>query len=472
MSQRYPIVEERVLNPSPKRGLLRLGRQLRDGGELPKPAAHQVLVYRVDGQYVIDAAQLGRDHEHVVNATNVSLVDMRRDAEVVVQLSVPSGEASEFTVLVTFVCSVSDAVTVVRDGQFDAEAVLHAYLKGHRKIFELGLDHRMSDINEVRRVMGAQITAYTTVKPPWIAGLTATMASVEVLTPQELVEFEKTRRGQRNSHTLQSEQQHYNQSLQADRQRGEYELQDLSQQHQHDLQYQAHRQEQLAATERQRHEQFLDAERRESARRELRHAAEILDGPRDAWLMAYAAGQVDAAGLAELLRAERDRERALEQSQADRERDDELFRLQQEREDRLRQLEWERQDRVLTLTAEREDKGWEREEAQQASVQNRQDRLQELLWQREDRLRQEKTQREDQRHRLDVNLDVLREFAKRGHFDMVNVNLERVVTELIATPATELEAQNPPELTAPTTAEQSEDGRHDSADVREEDDAE
>lgn len=116
MIQNYPITGGGPLEPAPKRGFLGLGRRYRDGSEVPKADAHQVLVYRVDGDYLVDRGRLGSSDEQVVNATHVSVVDMRRSAQVVVELPIPSRDASDFMMRVTFACTVTDPLVVVREG--------------------------------------------------------------------------------------------------------------------------------------------------------------------------------------------------------------------------------------------------------------------------------------------------------------------------------------------------------------------
>ena len=61
----------------------------------------------------------------------------------------------------------------------------------------------------------------------------------------------------------------------------------------------------------------------------------------------------------------------------------------------------------------------------------RDDRLQVLMWQREDEQRHRAEGRQDRIKQLDLNLEVLREYAKRGHLDLVTVNLDRVINQLI-----------------------------------------
>ncbi len=488
MTAGYPIANSGPLDPAPKRGVFGLGRRYRDGSDVPKADAHQVLVYRVNGDYLLDRARLGLSDEQVVNATHVSVVDMRRAAPILVELPIPSRDASDFTMRVTFICTVTDPLTVVREG-IDAATILAAYLKSHHRIFELGLDFVVGDINDVRRNVNAQVTAYVTVKPPIIPGLSATMASVEVLTPQELVKVEEDSRALRRTHRLEAERQRLDQTFETGTELRNQELQDLRSRYQRDTEYEQLQHDQLITTERQRHGHFLEAERGEFRRRELGKAMEMLrEDPKEALQKAYLAGQLDAyltgqsdaAEFGEQFRAERDRDRALEAAQEDRDQEHRLQRKREKREDRLRAVEWEREDRMQAIAAEREDKRWAHEDEQHRSELDRQDQLQKLLWQRDDMLRRETEGRKDNWRRLELNLEVLKVLASRGHADMVNLPIERIVDELAPGSKAEQATDAPSALAGadedgpPSPADREPDPETEpepDADVREEDDA-
>lgn len=451
MSGGYPITGGGPLEPAPRRGFLGLGRRYRDGGEVPKADAHQVLVYRVDGDYLVDRGRLGPSDEQVVNATHVSVVDMRRSAQVVVELPIPSRDASVFTMRVTFACTVTDPLVVVREG-INAASVLAAYLKSHRRIFELGLDYAVGDINDVRRDVNAQVMAYVTVKPPAIPGLGVLMASVEVLTPQELIKLEENSRAQRHSHRLENEQRQLQHRPETGGERESQELADLRASYQRDTEYEQPRHDQLASTERQRHDQFLEAERSEFRRRELNMALEMLgDDPRAALERAYYAGQLDAylAGrsdqerFGDQFRADRDQERALEAAQEERHEQRELEAAREEREDRRQAAQWKRGKRLKEIEADREDRRLAHGGEQRRSDQERDERLQRLLWEREDMLRRESDQRDDRKRRLEINLEVLKILASRGHVDMVNLDVDRLVDELAPPARAEILAGTP-----------------------------
>jgi hypothetical protein len=96
----YPKLERRTLSPAEKARWF--SRKARRAEELPRPDTHQSLVYRVGGELVLDDDRLSSMDERMVNATNVSVVDMRRDALVEARLKIPSADASHFDVIVTF----------------------------------------------------------------------------------------------------------------------------------------------------------------------------------------------------------------------------------------------------------------------------------------------------------------------------------------------------------------------------------
>lgn len=441
MTTSYPITEQRSLDPAAKRGPLGLGRRSRDDDELPKPNAHEVLVYRVNGQYIVDNARRGAAHEQVVNASHVSVVDLSRDTPVMVRLEIPSCEASAFTIQVTFVCTVNDPAVVVREGLRDAETVLASYLRSHHRIFELGQDFRIEQINDVRRDVTAQVMAYTMMSPPIEPGMLIRLASVEVLTPDELVEFEKKRRAQRQETTLESERidlshlldrgrEHNEYALNDLRQRHAQDLEDIRQQHGQDSEYRQKQQQFLIETEEQRHNQMLAAERGSFEREELTKIADLIStDPVRAVQLAYAAGQLNPMEFADQLRDHAERQQTREREDRLRleqqERDDRLRLQQQDHEDRLLRLQHEREDKLRELELQYEDRHLDREELRIRAKAEREDRRQQELWRREDRRQQDQSAQEDKRQQLEANLRVFSELIQRGSFDNVAIDIDK-----------------------------------------------
>jgi hypothetical protein len=346
-------------------------------------------------------------------------VDGGGGVPVTVRLTIPSAKAAEFTVHVTFACTVTDPVRVVREN-LDAERALLSYLKSHQKIFHLGLDYDMLQITEVRIAVDAQITAYTTIRPPVIPGLEVSMTSVEVLTPTEVAEFEHSmrkqryelemaRRKQENDHLLLSDREHNDQELDEQRRRYRYRTGHDDRSHGHLIARmdQEHDYELVMARERQ------DEELSER-RLDRRHAAEREERAHERFLA------VTGQQHEHRIRAEADTF-AL----------DRLDKAQDAiGDDPVKALLYAHAQGELTAT----------EVADRLHANAREDQQ----W-----LRQET--RETQRHRLEANLDVLRELAKRGHLDVVNLNVERLLAEVAGVPQQELAAgaADRPALDAP-----------------------
>jgi hypothetical protein len=426
----YPITIQRPLEPAPRRGRLGLGQRRREADELPAAYAHQVLVYRVRGQYILDGG-FDPAHEHVVDASHVSVVDMRRDVQVAVWMEIPSAEASEFSIHVTFVCTVTDPVAVVRGGLYEAETTLLGYLKRHHKIAELGLTYRIAEVNDVRRHVNAQVTAYTTLNPPIVPGISVTFGNVEVLTPEELAEFERTRRDLYHDHTLKSELQRFDYTREFDRRRNDQSLQQMDQEHEHNLEFKQSRQGNLIATEDQRGEWFRRNEELELLRRELAKTSESIGGDyRNVLYLAHLRGELTADEMAAQMKTEEIRREGIEQ------------------------IRWEaeRQDRREALAMEREDL------------------IREHQLQREERLGNASITREDEQRTFDNSMQVLREFSQTGHLSMVNVQLDRLVQSLVDKTSGELTGGEARELAeAPDSGADAKAREEEDAEVREED---
>lgn len=186
----YPIVVQYELDDPVRRGPLGLGKR-REHDDIPKIKPHEVLVWRVGGRYIIDRRELKVHHDTVVRASSVSVVSIRPDTEVEVSFVIDSEDGLEFTVKVTFICSVVDPVVVVRDGQGNAADALLAYLRGYQDLFNLGLEYPIKKINKVRTKMSTEVKAYLTLRPPKIPGMEVTSATVQIETPAVLADIGK-----------------------------------------------------------------------------------------------------------------------------------------------------------------------------------------------------------------------------------------------------------------------------------------
>ncbi len=227
MPEPYPIVESRTLNPVGRSGLLGLGARKREWQDRPPPKADQAQVYLVDGRHVVDHGRLGPEDDTIVRAAHVSVVDLTTNRGVPVELSIPSADAKQFTVRVNFLCTVLEPDKIVKFGQGDAQAVLLGYLRKYQKLFQLGLDYKISAINDVRLLVQSQLESYNMHVPPDTPGMRVVLASTEVLTPDELVAIHDSR--------FQNEQGHITATAKA---RYELELDQITASHAEQLELQ------------------------------------------------------------------------------------------------------------------------------------------------------------------------------------------------------------------------------------------
>ncbi|MEV0586872.1 hypothetical protein [Nonomuraea sp. NPDC050310] len=192
----YPVVEQRELYPVPKPGFLRTAR--RSIMDLPTPLPHQVLVFKHGGSYQRGDERLLRgDEPFVVEANSVSLVDLAKDRAVVAEIGIRSQGKNDFTVRVTFACTVVDPVQVVQSGTVHVSGALANYLKSNQRLLGLGLKHSLSEVSEVRILVFAEVKSATTYFPPIIPGMVVALSSVEVLTPSAVAEAEATQEVER-----------------------------------------------------------------------------------------------------------------------------------------------------------------------------------------------------------------------------------------------------------------------------------
>lgn len=442
----YPIVEMRELREAERRGPFNLRSPRRVPEELPRPKeGHHVLVYKVGGRYMLDNVSLGARDELVVQASHVSVVDMRRDAPVQVAFEIPSADGSAFTVVVTFGCTVTDPVQVVREGLTDPQKILLTYVKSHHNAMQMGLDFALSEINDVRRYVDAQLTAYRTVNPPLIDGLNVRMASVEVLTPQEVAEVAASRRKRRHSHVLATEDLGYRVDFESLRERREHENRLVEQRNRQDREFDKNRYEQATALREQEHQERIRtiAQHEELARRaelerfrrhELQEAAELIGSNPDLALhLAYAAGQLDPVELADRLHADRERGRIRAEVETDKDREERLTRDRELHEERRRALEALRAERMAELEAKYEGIRWDRQQTER-----------DMLWRREDQVEQVRAVRAAEKLRTEAHLQFLRDLVQRGLLDLSNLDLERLVTQL-GGGASALAVDDPPE---------------------------
>ncbi|WP_433265705.1 hypothetical protein ACQPWR_00900 [Micromonospora vinacea] len=408
----YPVVRTDFLRDARNRGLLGLGKKRRDDDELPKAGAHEVWVYRVEGRYVVNRGELGRDDDNVVRADCVSLVNVSRGMPVTVEMTIPSAEASDFVMRITFACTVTDPALVVRENVRAAEAIL-AYLQRDSKLGHLALNLRLDDLNRLRREATARIRAYTEVKPPDVHGLDLRFLGVEVVTPPDLEKFEKQRREAEAEHTLKRQRVGYTQDDDIDAERHSQGLDGRRRGGKHNAEVADQEHAHQQALKEQKHMQRLQAEQFEFARREVEYAFDAFGSdPLKALIFAQAKGDIDAKELAERMDA------------ADRDRIDYTRRQGElDREDDRLQISWTREEKTKALSA---DRNQQQEEANHRRLME----LEKIRAERQDAQARRQEEREDQHKQLEARLEVLRELAKRGHLDMINVQVDKLVADI------------------------------------------
>ncbi|WP_433677952.1 hypothetical protein [Nocardia sp. CA-119907] len=281
---RYPILDQRHLDVVPRRGLRRRVRELKD---LPRPSAHEVLVYRVNGEFIVDTGGFKATHSQVVEASHVSLVDISLHAPVVVEIVIPAAGATTFTVQVTFECTVTDPALVVRHGRADARSFLESYLRANHQVLGLAQGHTLAEINTVRQKLNRWLLDEAERNPPVEPGLEIRMSSIEVLMPAELAVFERQRRELWQSTVLDAERADLTHSL----------VSKLEDQH-HGMQ-----------EARQQREQKLSAELHRFHLHEVeKHFEKIGAGPQFALYLALIRGELTSVEFANRLQGESDRE--------------------------------------------------------------------------------------------------------------------------------------------------------------------
>lgn len=436
MTITYPIAGRRRLDKAEKAKWFR--RPARKGSELLQPDSHQVLVYRVNGDYVLDSDKMDGTHERVVQATHVSMVDMRRDAPVVVRLEIPSADASFFEVMVTFVCTVEDPVAVVRGG-INAESALWSHLKAHNRIFELGLDHPLTAVNDVRRIVSAQVKAYLTICRPSVPGLTVSVASVEVSSPEVLRKYEAAHLDKTLDQRLAELEQANLHRLTAGQKLNGYTLESSDQEHHHRLADRDHERNQAIAASDADHERDLAARRSDFARREFALNMDTIgDNPRYALMAAFADGRIEATTLSEQLRA-------LDES----DREARMLMAQREREERLQLQAADRDDQREARQRKEARLQREHEERLRLADQARADQLRKDEQERADRLLREQHEREDQKAKLGMKVGLLQQMTERGHFNSSEMQADRLLAEVMDLPQPAVDSADMSSLRGP-----------------------
>lgn len=314
----YPIISQKSLSKAPRGGLRHLGMRSRADSELPLPSPHEAVVYKSGGSYVVDDGRSRTSDDHVVNATNISVVDMRENAPVTVQVSISSASAGEFAVQVTFLCTVRKPEEVVEAGLKDLADPLTQYVMRHQPLLHAGESREFDEINIVRRDVTAEIRAYVEGRPPRFRGVDVKLGSVQVLTPEELSDFHAKRREREWEGRLTSEEQRLEHDLAKEREK----LEEIRRRQTEEYELERHRTVQEMARMRKEfeqqiaerdlaHEQLLRSARFGHAIHEAERLTEAIgaDAAEKPLVVTASMGEMDMVEMTERLNTDRQRKR-------------------------------------------------------------------------------------------------------------------------------------------------------------------
>lgn len=345
----YPIISQRSLPKASRRGPRGIMPARRDASELPLPNAHEAVVYKSGGSYIVDDGRSRTSDDHIVNATNITVVDMREDAPVVAETPIPSAGELEFIVRVTFLCTVRKPEEVVDAGLRDITSSLTNYLIQHQPLFHLGEDYHLSQISVVRRNVTAEVRASFNVRPPQFRGLDVKLGNILVLTPDELHAQQREREMETLLISEQQQMQHQLAKERADldeiRRRNEEAFELERRRHAQNLeqmrQQMTHMQEQFdrqLAQQQLEHEQRLRSSTLHHAASEAGRLKDALgaDGSHMATIFAGASGARSVAETVDALNEENERRRERGEENA------------------LREATWDREDKRYRQEIDRE----------------------------------------------------------------------------------------------------------------------
>ena len=354
----YPIISQRSLPKASRRGPKGIMPARREASDLPLPNAHEAVVYKTAGSYIVDDGRSRTTDDHIVNATNITVVDMREDAPIQAETSIPSAGEVEFVVHVTFLCTVRKPEEVVDAGLQDITTSLTNYLIQHQPLFHLGEDYHLNQISAVRRNVTAELKAFFSLRPPRFRGLDVELGSIQVLTPDELHQQQREREmetlltseQQQMEHELAKERaelgeirRRNDETFELERRRHEQNLQQMQQQ----MTRMEEQFQQQLAQQQLAHDQLLRTTTFQHAAGEAARLKDALgaDEAEMATIFAGASGARSVADTADTLNAERDRRR-------ERAADDDLRRETWAREDAQYEREIDRENTRLQYQME------------------------------------------------------------------------------------------------------------------------
>ncbi|MEW1900578.1 hypothetical protein [Streptomyces sp. NPDC086147] len=423
----YPLVEERVLAPAPRTGRHFWNRPARSHDELPRVAAHQVLVYRTGDQYLTDHGVRGPEDEAVLSAGSVTVVDCRTAVPVTVGTEVPSAETDGFTVQVAFHCTVTDPVAVVREGVTDVESRLLGYLRALPGLTDVTQEWPLGRGKEVSRRLTARLTAYLEMEPPRIAGLAVGDPYLTVLTPEEFAAQQRLADEERRE----AEQDRVKEAVRRERELMEHEREAMEVRYRQEIEDLKRTYAQRTDAEDQHYSHKLKRRENEFSRVEaIKDLDDFGTDADNADVLARSRGEISYSELAdrqrEADRARRDRQREDEERHweyADRRRraEQEDLRYSLDRDDRHREVD--RQDRRAELDAARE-------EQRERRAEDREDRRRQRAERREDVLAERAERRHQAERRAGINQELGRQMINRGLLDNAPIDARAFVERL------------------------------------------
>ncbi|MGP3926588.1 hypothetical protein [Streptomyces sp. 8N616] len=200
----YPVVAEHVLGAVQGNWWSR--RRRRDDVPTLPPGA--VYVFRVGGNYrqFPEGMVFDPSHADVLDASSVSLVDVRARM-VEAERTVPSvSEADNFTIRASFACQVTDPTVIARQGTIDVTVPLRAYLAGDSELPRVSAGHCVEEVNAVRRAVTHRMAAYSAIVAPRVPGMSIEFVSAEVHASDDLRDWEQKLRDERRSQELREDQ--------------------------------------------------------------------------------------------------------------------------------------------------------------------------------------------------------------------------------------------------------------------------
>jgi hypothetical protein len=176
----YPVLAEQALGRPGRRRW----RYWRDPETLPAVPPGAVLVFRMESDAeVFENTHLSGYEEAVLDATSVSVVQMRPRSVPAEVLLTTRNQALDIAVQVTFTVQVVDAVAIAAQGLTDLPALLTHLLHQDAKLVSFQDRFDADDIVAARRAVTAFALATYAQSPPQIRGLRLSHPRVEVTTP-------------------------------------------------------------------------------------------------------------------------------------------------------------------------------------------------------------------------------------------------------------------------------------------------